>query len=79
MPHTTKLADLPAGQTAVIASFSGGVPELARLREMGVLPGAKIRLIRRAPLGDPLEIAVRGSLLSLRRQEAKQIEVQPEP
>ncbi|MCS1408775.1 MAG: Fe(2+) transport protein A [Verrucomicrobia subdivision 3 bacterium] len=78
MSTTVKLADLPTGHTAVIASLPSGVPSLTRLREMGVLPGTKILLVRRAPLGDPLEISVRGSLLSLRRQETELIEVHPE-
>ncbi len=79
MPDTAKLADLPTGQSAVVASFPGGVHGLNRLREMGLLPGVKIRLVRRAPLGDPLEISFRGALFSLRRQEAERIEVHPEP
>lgn len=79
MPDTAKLADLPTGQSAVVDSFPSGVAGLSRLREMGLLPGVKIRLVRRAPLGDPLEISFRGSLFSLRRQEAERIEVRPEP
>lgn len=79
MPETVKLADLSTGQSAVVASLPGGVHGLNRLREMGLLPSVKIRLIRRAPLGDPLEISFRGALFSLRRQEAERIEVHPEP
>jgi ferrous iron transport protein A len=51
------------------------VASLTRLREMGVVPGTTIQLVRRAPLGDPIEISLRGSLLSLRRSEAELIEV----
>ncbi len=79
MSETAKLADLPTGQSAVVASFPSGVHGLNRLREMGLLPGVKIRLVRRAPLGDPLEISFQGALFSLRRQEAERIEVHPEP
>lgn len=79
MSETTKLADLPTGRSAVVASFPGGVHGLNRLREMGLLPGVKIQLVRRAPLGDPLEVSFRGALFSLRRQEAERIEVHPEP
>ena len=50
---------------------------MTRLREMGLLPGTEVRLIRRAPLGDPLEFSVRGSLLSLRQSEAELIVVEP--
>ncbi len=79
MAETEKLANLSTGQTAVIVTLPQGVPSLTRLREMGVLPGTRIQLIRRAPLGDPIEIGVRGSLLSLRLQEAELIDVRPEP
>jgi len=47
------------------------------LRELGILPGTAITVVRRAPLGDPIEIAVRGSLISLREREAIQIQVRP--
>lgn len=48
-----------------------------RLREMGLLPGTSIQLIRAAPLGDPLEIKVRGYHLTLRKSEAEHIVVEP--
>ena len=46
---------------------------------MGVTPGSRLRLVRFAPLGDPMEIVVRGYHLSLRRNEAQTIWVRPEP
>mgnify|MGYP003383475489 CR=1 FL=1 len=46
-----------------------------RLRELGLVPGTKIRLVRRAPFGDPIEVAVRGSRLAMRQSEAKHIRV----
>jgi Fe2+ transport system protein FeoA len=42
---------------------------------MGLVPGTRFTLVRRAPLGDPIEISLRGSLLSLRRSEAELIEI----
>jgi Fe2+ transport system protein FeoA len=71
-----KLSELPVGGKAVIRSFAPGESALARLREMGALPGAAVSVVRRAPLGDPIEIRVRGSLLSLRATEAALIEVE---
>lgn len=50
---------------------------MTRLRELGLLPGTLVKLIRRAPMGDPLEFSVRGSLLSLRKSEAEMIDVEP--
>ena len=73
------LSDLEPGDWAVIARLPDGIPSLTRLREFGLLPGTKIQFIRRAPLGDPVEICVRGALLSLRTTEARQIEVEPQP
>ncbi|MGI8604253.1 MAG: FeoA family protein [Verrucomicrobiales bacterium] len=74
MNTNQRLSDLPAGALAVVQQVPSG-EGLTRLREMGILPGVRIQLVRRAPLGDPIEIAVRGSLLSLRRAEADLIEV----
>jgi ferrous iron transport protein A len=78
LPAVTRLCDLPTGAQATITSLPGGQASMTRLREMGVVPGTRIQLVRRAPLGDPIEISLRGSLLSLRRSEAEWIEVTPE-
>lgn len=78
MDSAIKLSELATGSSAVISTFSSDAPGLLRLRELGVLPGTRITLVRRAPLGDPIEISVRGSLLSLRKQEAQLIEVTPD-
>ena len=61
----------------MIASIPSGDTSMTRLRELGLLPGTTIKIIRRAPLGDPIEISVRGSLISLRANEAKLIEMRP--
>jgi ferrous iron transport protein A len=45
--------------------------------EMGVLPGVELKLLGRAPLGDPLELELRGYRLSVRRSEARRIEITP--
>ncbi len=47
-----------------------------RLMEMGLLPGTKVRVVRVAPLGDPLELRLRNYSLSVRRRDAAQISVQ---
>jgi ferrous iron transport protein A len=73
------LTDLSVGSSAVIKDIPVGHDEhITRLRELGLVPGTKVRLVRRAPLGDPLEIAVRGSRLAIRRTEARHIQVLPE-
>ncbi len=75
MSRPTRLSDLPTGAVATVASMPAGQVALTRLREMGVVPGTRVQLVRRAPLGDPIEISLRGSLLSLRASEAELIEV----
>ena len=50
--------------------------ETTRLMEMGIIPGMKLEIVRRAPLGYPIEIKINGILLTLREQEATSIEIE---
>lgn len=72
------LAALKPGESAKVHSIEDAGDRGLRLRllEMGLVPGTPIRLERRAPLGDPLEIVVRGYALTLRKQEAALIRVE---
>jgi len=71
------LADLPVGGRAKIAAFNLPEEIRQRLMEMGLTKGASCTLVRFAPMGDPIEIEVRGFHLSLRKAEAQGIEVTP--
>jgi ferrous iron transport protein A len=73
------LTSCPAGTAAIVTEINIAPASRARLMEMGLLIGTKVELIRFAPLGDPVEIKVRGYNLTLRRHEAEQILVQPNP
>lgn len=64
---------LAPGQSARIRSIDGPAEVRRRLLEMGLTPGIMIRMVRFAPLGDPMDVEVRGYHLSLRRQEARQV------
>jgi len=66
---------LPHGVTAHVVSISGAGAIARRLMEMGVVPGAPVCVIKAAPLGDPIEVRVRGYHLALRRAEAQTIQV----
>ncbi|MBI2409367.1 MAG: ferrous iron transport protein A [Gemmatimonadetes bacterium] len=68
---------LAAGERGIIVSVDCPPPVARRLMELGLIPGTEIEVVRRAPLGDPLEIAVRGVHLSLRRTEARHIDIAP--
>lgn len=69
------LANLPIGTNARVTGVKGDGALTRRLMEMGVVPGARVRVIKAAPLGDPLEVRVRGYHLALRRTEARTISV----
>ncbi|HEY0079500.1 MAG TPA: ferrous iron transport protein A [Pyrinomonadaceae bacterium] len=71
----TPLDTLPFGVTARVVSLNGERAIVRRLMEMGVVPGAPVRVVKAAPLGDPLEVRVRGYHLALRRAEARTIQV----
>ncbi len=76
--HAVRTLDqLAAGERGVIASVDCPPSIARRLMELGVLPGTAVEVIRRAPLGDPMEIALRGVRLSLRKSEARHIDVTP--
>ncbi|MCZ7606193.1 MAG: ferrous iron transport protein A [Planctomycetota bacterium] len=70
------LDKLPAGASGTVLDV-GGEPALQqRLLEMGVLPGIEVKVVRFAPLGDPMEIKVMGYSLSLRKAEAAHVTVE---
>jgi Fe2+ transport system protein FeoA len=69
---------LAPGTRAVVRRVGGDVRVRQRLLEMGLTSGARVAMVRSAPLGDPVEVAVRGYHLSLRRQEAQSITVSHE-
>lgn len=73
--HDLSLAHLPAGTHARVLSVSGSGAVARRLMEMGIVPGAHVHMIKSAPLGDPLEIRVRGYNLAVRKAEAQTITV----
>ena len=71
------LTALPVGAAATVAEIKVPPEHRSRLLEMGLLVGTTVELVRFAPLGDPVEIKVRGYHLTLRKHEADLIFVQP--
>lgn len=71
----TTLNALEYGTEARVVSIEGEGAVARRLMEMGVVPGAPVCVIKAAPLGDPIEVRVRGYHLALRRAEAQTIQV----
>ncbi|MCX8090412.1 MAG: ferrous iron transport protein A [Verrucomicrobiae bacterium] len=72
-PPLQPLTALPPGSTGTVAEIKLPPEFRPRLMEMGLLVGTPVQLVRFAPLGDPVEIKVRGYHLSLRRHEADNI------
>ena len=70
------LDTLPLGQEAVITAVGGEGALRCRLLDMGLIPKTRVRVEKVAPLGDPLELRVRGYSLSLRKEDAGKIEVE---
>jgi ferrous iron transport protein A len=66
---------LPTGTPARVESVDARSPVMLRLMEMGLVPGSPVTVQKRAPFGGPLQLRVRGYLLSLRRAEARGITV----
>ncbi len=73
----TPLTSLALGASAVVTEIKLPPEARPRLMEMGLLVGSAVQLVRFAPLGDPVEIKVRGYNLTLRKNEAEQILVRP--
>lgn len=70
------LRDARVGQTVVVVKLHGEGAVKRRIMDMGITKGASVAVRKVAPLGDPVEVTVRDYELSLRKEDAAQIEVQ---
>ena len=73
-----KLVEFKVGETGLIKKVEGEGRLRRRLFDMGVTPGATVYLRKKAPLGDPLEITIRGYELTLRKTEAELVVLEVE-
>ena len=69
------LSEIQTGHVVQIVGIAGQSSFRRRLMELGLVPGTRVELVRVAPLGDPVELLVRGASLSIRKAEASVIEV----
>jgi len=72
------LKDLAPGEKAMVSKVNGTGAIRRRLVDMGVGPGCEVKVERYAPLGDPIEIKLKGTHLSLRKTEAEMVEIEQE-
>ena len=70
------LKEVAVGQTVTVKKLSGAGPVKRRIMDMGITIGVEVYVRKVAPLGDPVEVTVRGYELSLRRADAEMIEVE---
>ena len=70
------LKEVAVGQTVTVKKLSGAGPVKRRIVDMGITKGVEVYVRKVAPLGDPVEVTVRGYELSLRRADAEMIEVE---
>lgn len=71
-----RLAELAAGERARVVAVDAGSDAARRLMDLGLIRGTPVEVMRRAPLGDPIEVRLRGFMLTLRRSEAEHITVE---
>lgn len=69
------LSGLEIGERGTVVAVNGEGAIRRRLFDMGITPGAEVYLRKKAPLGDPIEIAIRGYELTLRKSEASHVEI----
>ena len=69
------LREMKPGQSGKVISIGESGPLKRRIMDMGITPGVEVKVVKMAPLGDPVEIRIRGYELSLRMEEAARIEV----
>ncbi len=69
------LAELRPGERGRITAVGGDAEAVRRLMDLGVIRGTTLEVVRTAPLGDPMEVRLRGYMLTLRRSEAEHITV----
>ena len=69
------LRDVSVGQTVKVTTLNGDGPVKRRIMDMGITKGVEVYVRKVAPLGDPVEVTVRGYELSLRKADAEMIEV----
>lgn len=76
MQPSLTLAELPLNQPAVVERITGPQAFMRRLLSLGVTPGCAVKVVRCAPLGDPIQVQIGRLQLAIRRVEAGQVHLQ---
>lgn len=70
--------DLKIGQSGIISAVGGEGPLRLRFLDMGLIPGTRVQLTKIAPMGDPIQIQLRGYEMSIRREDAMKLTLEEE-
>lgn len=73
-----KLKNLSVGKSGIITAVGGDGVLRCHLLDMGLIPHTRVTVVKIAPMGDPMEIRLRGYELTIRMEDAEKIEIQPE-
>jgi ferrous iron transport protein A len=71
-----RLAELRPGERGRVGAVAGDADTARRLMDLGLIRGTTVEVVRAAPLGDPIEVRLRGFMLTLRRAEAEHITIE---
>lgn len=74
--HMMTLDQLKPSASAIVVALTSEGAERRRMLDLGILPGTRIEAVMRSPLGDPVAYRVRGSIVALRQEQARQIQVE---
>jgi ferrous iron transport protein A len=75
VPGEMTLDQLAADAVATVTSLTNEGVERRRMLDLGILPGARVEVVMKSPLGDPVAYRIRGATVALRRDQARQIRV----
>lgn len=75
MGRLTSLSEIPVGSHALVTGINAEGLTRRRLLDLGLVPGTRVEVVRRSPLGDPVAYNIRGALIALRREEASRVSV----
>ncbi|MCL2336891.1 MAG: ferrous iron transport protein A [Firmicutes bacterium] len=73
MPGAIPLNHIRNGCWALVTELAAEGPARRRLLDLGLVPGTKVEVIRRSPLGDPIAFNIRGAVIAFRKEEAEQV------
>ncbi|MDD3852126.1 MAG: FeoA family protein [Syntrophomonadaceae bacterium] len=73
MPNSLSLIDIPVGDSARVVNILTIGANRRRLLDLGLVPGSRVEVIRRSPAGNPTAYLIKGTLIALRNEDARQI------